>query len=279
MKKINKILLTAFLAVAAFVFALLGASCAKKPEYTVTFMNGQTVVATVKGHEGDALEAPDAPQEDGYSFVGWSLGESGEIKEFPAAIPAEDVTYYANYAKLYEIELNVGDGTLDTQKVYASAGSNLYDALKDVVPTTSDDTYFGAWFYGNKEITAESNTIMPRKDISVRAVIKSIIRSSCISRRNLTSMATTRRPIEQTGSDYVETTLRPTVSYPEDYEYASEAGEKTELKLSKEKEQNVYIYYCRIIGVTLDFDANAPPKPRPRGRWTPSMCARAPKRR
>ena len=41
MKKINKILLTAFLAVAAFVFALLGASCAKKPEYTVTFMNGQ----------------------------------------------------------------------------------------------------------------------------------------------------------------------------------------------------------------------------------------------
>lgn len=172
MKKINKILLTAFLAVAAFVFALLGASCAKKPEYTVTFMNGQTVVATVKGHEGDALEAPDAPQEDGYSFVGWSLGESGEIKEFPAAIPAEDVTYYANYAKLYEIELNVGDGTLDTQKVYASAGSNLYDALKDVVPTTSDDTYFGAWFYGNKEITAESNTIMPRKDISVRARYK-----------------------------------------------------------------------------------------------------------
>ena len=52
--------------------------------------------------------------------------------------------------------------------------------------------------------------------------------------------------------------MRPTVSYPEDYEYASEAGEKTELKLSKEKEQNVYIYYCRIIGVTLDFDANAP---------------------
>ena len=96
MKKINKILLTAFLAVAAFVFALLGASCAKKPEYTVTFMNGQTVVATVKGHEGDALEAPDAPQEDGYSFVGWSLGESGEIIDFPAAIPAEDVKYYAN---------------------------------------------------------------------------------------------------------------------------------------------------------------------------------------
>lgn len=258
MKKINKILLTAFLAVAAFVFALLGASCAKKPEYTVTFMNGQTVVATVKGHEGDALEAPDAPQEDGYSFVGWSLGESGEIKEFPATIPAEDVTYYANYAKLYEIELNVGDGTLDTQKVYASAGSNLYDALKDVVPTTSDDTYFGAWFYGNKEITAESNTIMPRKDISVRARYKVDYTIKLYKQTEFNVDGYDETPIEQTGSDYVETTLRPTVSYPEDYEYASEAGEKTELKLSKEKEQNVYIYYCRIIGVTLDFDANAP---------------------
>lgn len=215
----------------------------------------------------------------GIPLVGWSLGESGEIKEFPAAIPAEDVTYYANYAKLYEIELNVGDGTLDTQKVYASAGSNLYDALKDVVPTTSDDTYFGAWFYGNKEITAESNTIMPRKDISVRARYKVDYTIKLYKQTEFNVDGYDETPIEQTGSDYVETTLRPTVSYPEDYEYASEAGEKTELKLSKEKEQNVYIYYCRIIGVTLDFDANAPAETEAAGRWTPSMCARAPKRR
>lgn len=120
---------------------------------------------------------------------------------------------------------------------------------------------------------------MPRKDISVRARYKVDYTIKLYKQTEFNVDGYDETPIEQTGSDYVETTLRPTVSYPEDYEYASEAGEKTELKLSKEKEQNVYIYYCRIIGVTLDFDANAPPKPRPRGRWTPSMCARAPKRR
>ncbi len=258
MKKLNRVLLIAALTVAAFFVTLFAASCSKKPEYNVTFMNGEEIVATVTGHEGDVLEAPAAPQEEGYSFTGWSLGGTGEIKEFPTTIPGEDVTYHANYAKLYAIELNVGSGTLGTQKVYASAGSNLYDALKDVVPTTSDDTYFGAWFYGNKEITSESNTIMPRKDITVRARYKVDYTIQLYKQTEFNVDGYDKDPIVQNGSDYVETKVKPTVVYPEDYEYVSETGEQTELQLSNEKEKNVYIYYCRIIGVNLEFNANEP---------------------
>lgn len=71
------------------------------------------------------------------------------------------------------------------------------------MPTTSDDTYFGAWFYGNKEITAESNTIMPRKDISVRARYKVDYTIKLYKQTEFNVDGYDETPIEQTGSDYV----------------------------------------------------------------------------
>ncbi len=73
-------------------------------QYTVTFMDGGTVLATFTEDFGTAITAPEVPARAGWIFKGWDV-------EVPATIPAGDLTIHTVWA---EAVAKIGDVLYDT---------------------------------------------------------------------------------------------------------------------------------------------------------------------
>ncbi len=70
--------------------------------FTIEFL-GLEQQATVTGEAGADYTPPET-QRDGYEFDGWYVdAEYSERVDLPAVIPAQDVRFYARYAKLYTV--------------------------------------------------------------------------------------------------------------------------------------------------------------------------------
>lgn len=64
--------------------------------YTVTFMSGSAVYASLSVVSGGYINAPSKPEKEGYTFIGW-VDSNGDSVEFPY-YPTEDLTLNASYA-------------------------------------------------------------------------------------------------------------------------------------------------------------------------------------
>jgi len=131
------------------------AQYAKNP-YTMTFVLGNGEADIVLTQEvGSALEAPAAPQREGYTFTGWS-------PEVPATIPAGNTTFTAQwkvnqYAVIYMVN---GEEWARDDVDYGSAVS-----LREYTPA-ADETFSG-WQYADGELPS----VMPAHDIVVTAEV------------------------------------------------------------------------------------------------------------
>ena len=114
--------------------------------YTVTFKIGEDVVATLTLAYGTAIEAPEAPEKEGYTFDGW--------KEFPKTMPAEDIVIEGSYSvNTYTATFKIGEMTIAELKV-------AYGAAIEVPSAPEKDGYtFDGW----KEVPAT----MPAEDIII----------------------------------------------------------------------------------------------------------------
>ncbi|MBD5310825.1 MAG: InlB B-repeat-containing protein, partial [Bacteroides sp.] len=114
--------------------------------YTATFKIGEDVVATLTLAYGAVIEAPEAPEKEGYTFDGW--------KEFPKTMPAEDIVIEGSYSvNTYTAIFKIGEMTIAELKV-------AYGAAIEV-PTAPEKT--GYTFDGWKEVPAT----MPAEDIVI----------------------------------------------------------------------------------------------------------------
>ena len=78
--------------------------------YTVTFMDGSSVFATVQVPYGEAAVAPGTPSREGYKFVGWNGSFSNVTGDMTVSALFEELVYR-------EVVIDRGDDGMDTVKV------------------------------------------------------------------------------------------------------------------------------------------------------------------
>ncbi len=121
-------------------------------QYTITFMDGETILDTITQDYNTAVTAPENPTKTGYTFTGWE-------PECPAAMPAENKTLTAQW------QINQYTITFDTN------GGSTVDSITQDYGTavtapenpTKDGYIFSSWSPSLPET-------MPAENMTVAAI-------------------------------------------------------------------------------------------------------------
>lgn len=118
--------------------------------YTVTFMDGKTVLKTEKVQHGSAATAPEVPEQDGKTFSKWD-------KDFSTV--TSDLTINAVYdVDTFTVTFKDGDKVLETQTVEYEAAATAPDTARLSPP---EGMHFAKWDKDFSKVT---------EDIEVSAV-------------------------------------------------------------------------------------------------------------
>lgn len=118
--------------------------------YTVTFMDGKTVLKTEKVQHGSAATAPEVPKKDGKTFKGWD-------KDFSNV--TSDLTINAVYdVHTFTVTFKDGEKVLETQTVEYEAAATAPDTARLSPP---EGMHFAEWDKDFSKVT---------EDIEVSAV-------------------------------------------------------------------------------------------------------------
>jgi len=158
-----------FLGIICIIAAALFVSCGsvepEDPDYTVTFMNGSTVVKTLTGKsEGDMINTSDAPTlspadwsppaipstagfykltAGSITFVGWATSTSATATELPLSVEKSNVTLYAIWNVTGSQTWTTEGSGISTPAAAVSqmgsptAGTRYALVLSDTVPITN----------------------------------------------------------------------------------------------------------------------------------------------
>ena len=162
----------AVMLVAVLTMTALVACGEETPETVkVTFKDGETVVASVDVAKGTTLELskiPAAPVKDGYTFVGWYVGET----KFDGTMTFDADTvftakYEANVTPAPEtVSVTFKDGDADYKKVTVVKGEKIAEADLPTDPTKDGYTFVG-WFNGETKfdgtMTFDADTVFTAK--------------------------------------------------------------------------------------------------------------------
>ncbi len=125
----KKVIVTLFLVFTmSFVFGCQPPQGGTTKKYALSFYNGEELLETIELAEGAAIQLIEAPEVEGYKFVGWF---DAEDKEFElTTMPAEAVNVYAKYEEekpatpLYSYKFVDYDGTVLYERNVAE-GTNI----------------------------------------------------------------------------------------------------------------------------------------------------------
>ena len=102
--------------------------------YTVTFMDGKTVLKTEKVKHGSAATAPEVPEQDGKTFKEWDKGFSNVTS---------DLTINAVYdVDTFTVTFKDGEKVLETQTVEYEAAATAPDTARLSPP---EGMHFAKW--------------------------------------------------------------------------------------------------------------------------------------
>lgn len=171
LRKMFEAVTASLFATALLLFVTLFAAAACTDRVTVRFETfGGTPIDAVTAGAGEAIEPPEAPEKEGWVFLGWYLDRAceGEEVELPVVMPASSVTYYAKFVQYPAVVLDADGGTAPG-KVYAEEGTPLLEALEGVT-AEKEGLVFGAWLLGGRELT--ETDVMPEDGVTVKARYK-----------------------------------------------------------------------------------------------------------
>ena len=130
--------------------------------------NGGVEISAMDVEAGENITLP-IPQREGYEFEGWYTNAEFTGAPVQAVVVESSATYYAKWAQLYTVTLDLKGGNLSTSTVSLKAGANIYKAVAELVPT-KDAAQFGAWLYNGAELA--KNATMPANGITLTAKYK-----------------------------------------------------------------------------------------------------------
>ena len=229
-------------------FALFLTSCGKK--YSLSFnTNGGNEISSVTIDNKTEYTLP-IPTRDGFEFIGWYLSSDFSGDSITSITISSNTTVYAKWDELFEITLNLDGGTLDKTFIYGKSGDNVYDLVKDLVPTKSG-VVFGAWFNGTVELS--QNTKLT-KSMTLTAKYK-VEYTVNLYKESLTHDGYEKE--EAKGYEYAG----KTVSYSLDEDGLIEVEKDdsvSEIVIKEDKTQNIItVYYDREL-FTITLRSNYP---------------------
>ena len=130
--------------------------------------NGGVEISAMDVEAGETITLP-IPQREGYEFEGWYTNAEFTGAPVQTVVVESSATYYAKWAQLYTVTLDLKGGNLSTSTVSLKAGANIYKAVAELVPT-KDAAQFGAWLYNGAELA--KNATMPANGITLTAKYK-----------------------------------------------------------------------------------------------------------
>lgn len=172
LRKMFEAVTASLFAAALVLFLALFCAAACSDRVTVRFETfGGTPIAAVTAEAGEAIVPPEAPEKEGWVFLGWYLDRAceGEEVELPTVMPASSVTYYAKFVQYPAVTLDGAGGTPSQKAVYAEEGTPLLQALEGVT-AEKEGLFFGAWLLDGRELTEED--VMPKDGVTVTARYK-----------------------------------------------------------------------------------------------------------
>jgi hypothetical protein len=134
-------------------------------KYLITFKIGDEVIASDSLAYGSVIVAPEAPEREGHTFIGW-----GEVLQY---VPAHDVTFVGCYTvNIYKVYYYVGEELVHTEEVAYGAAMPSYE----YEPSNGD--IFNGW-------EGEHYETMPAHDVTYVANITSSISMLQVAGRNM----------------------------------------------------------------------------------------------
>ncbi|HJA02761.1 MAG TPA: InlB B-repeat-containing protein [Candidatus Gallimonas gallistercoris] len=172
LRKMFEAVTASLFAAALVLFLALFCAAACSDRVTVRFETfGGTPIDALTAEAGEAIVPPEAPEKEGWVFLGWYLDRAceGEEVELPTVMPASSVTYYAKFVQYPAVTLDGAGGTPSQKAVYAEEGTPLLEALEGVT-AEKEGLVFGAWLLDGRELTEED--VMPKDGVTVTARYK-----------------------------------------------------------------------------------------------------------
>ncbi len=252
LRKMFEAVTASLFATALLLFVTLFAAAACTDRVTVRFETfGGTPIDAVTAGAGEAIEPPEAPEKEGWVFLGWYLDRAceGEEVELPVVMPASSVTYYAKFVQYPAVVLDADGGTAPG-KVYAEEGTPLLEALEGVT-AEKEGLVFGAWLLGGRELT--ENDVMPEDGVTVKARYKAEY-SVEVRKENARGDGydvSSERALGWEGS-----TVQPEA--PELLHFTLEEALSSSGPLTLGAGENTYIFTYSREPLSLRFEANAP---------------------
>lgn len=137
-----------------------------KEEYTVTFMNGNTQVATKTYSLGDVYGK--LPEVSGAGFVGWFTKDGRQVYE-NSMVAAENHTLSAQFGTLYTVSFKVDGEVIRSRQL--SANDLIVAPSNPVKAADKNYVYsFSHWVDGSGNRFVENMTYMPDADVTYTAV-------------------------------------------------------------------------------------------------------------
>ena len=137
-----------------------------KEAYTVTFMNGNTQVATKTYSLGDVYGK--LPEVSGAGFVGWFTKDGRQVYE-NSMVAAENHTLSAQFGTLYTVSFKVDGEVIRSRQL--SANDLIVAPSNPVKAADKNYVYsFSHWVDGSGKRFVEGRTYMPAGDVTYTAV-------------------------------------------------------------------------------------------------------------
>ncbi len=246
-----------FLAALSLLFVgtacAFAAACTNKNTVNISFdVNGGVEIADVIKQSGEEYTLP-VPERSGYEFEGWYLTVDFSGSPVETVSATESVTYYAKWAQLYAITLELDGGTLSQSTLQLKAGANVYDFMSDYVPVKSGLT-FGAWFNGDTELAR--NTRMTENGLTLKAKYK-VAYSVEVYKQNMEGTEYVKDEEIISGSDYIGAVVSPEQTFT-GFKKVDNAEEVTNKTLSATASENVFKLYFDREEYTVNFVSNYP---------------------
>lgn len=255
MKKFKKLLLAIGLTCACSLTSAFLVSCKKdsdKIKYSFN-TNGGVEISAVTVDKGEEVTLP-TPEKEGYEFEGWYTSATFEGEPVTTVSLKKNTTFYAKWAQLPAITLELDGGSLSKTTLYLKAGENVYEFMKDYTPTKAG-VQFGAWFDGETELA--KTTRMPKTGLTLSAKYK-VAYTVELWLQSLTDETKYERSEETvTGYEYAGVTFE-SLQKVAGFEEVRHQDAVTSLKLSDDPTANVLKYYFNRKTLKVTFHSNYP---------------------